>query len=576
MNAPVDKYKEKRVNDDLPSDVKQIERDVKKIGKNHKSKEPLIKNDKINRTKLNAQSLKHEAKSKSSAKKEINVAVDTYKEKPENDDLQSDAEENQSDDNIENINDIANKSVNDDLSKEAEEIESDDSKIGKGHKSNNNSLIKNDKINRTKLKVQSLQRVEKSQSSAKKKFNVTVDTNKEKPENDDIPKDAEENQSDDKIGNSNKSNDSFVENDRITRAKLKVQSLKRVAKSKSKAGKFLKAKGYSNIKPGEFLELNSIVNPHNYLAIITPKFEQCSSQADNNTRILILAFVTIAVNHFEKRNVIRSTWANVTLLDDEYDLKVFFSVGKSKKKSINRLITKEAATHKDILQESYIDSYNNLTSKVIGSLKWASVNCSNTHFLMKVDDDAIVNTKLVVSTLKEKIRAASGLNSTSDLVFKKVIIGDVSESCGPIRNPKSKYYVAEKYYNDTMFPVFAFGSAYLLSSDVAFQFYNLSLYVYMPPFSDCLEDIYFGFLSAHLGNEYAKLEYQRNNFPDVELMNATSFLVVDDFKYFKPVWDKLNNPNLTDDNDNATSRLTQKKRKEGSEQPGIDCQAIEL
>jgi hypothetical protein len=93
--------------------------------------------------------------------------------------------------------------------------------------------------------------------------------------------------------------------------------------------------------------------------------------------------------------------------------------------------------------------------------------------------------------------------------------------------------VAEKHFNDSLYPVFAFGSAYILSSDIAFPVYNLSQYVYIPPF---LEDVYLGILSAHLGNEYSQLTFQRTNHPDANKVKTTVFFILDNFNFFKPVW----------------------------------------
>lgn len=55
-------------------------------------------------------------------------------------------------------------------------------------------------------------------------------------------------------------------------------------------------------------------------------------------------------------------------------------------------IRKEFKKHNDIIQEDFIDSYNNLTIKSVLMLKWVHRNCLNqAAFLMKSDDDTFVH-----------------------------------------------------------------------------------------------------------------------------------------------------------------------------------------
>ena len=53
-------------------------------------------------------------------------------------------------------------------------------------------------------------------------------------------------------------------------------------------------------------------------------------------------------------------------------------------------IEKEAAVHGDILQEDYIDTYENLTLKSISMIRWVSQNCPNARYVAKIDDDNYV------------------------------------------------------------------------------------------------------------------------------------------------------------------------------------------
>lgn len=82
----------------------------------------------------------------------------------------------------------------------------------------------------------------------------------------------------------------------------------------------------------------------------------------------------------------------------------------------------------DIIQEHFIDSYNNLTLKSIQMLKITSCYCSNsTKYLLKIDDDMFVNVPRLVNWLVKT-------NISSGLLTGKLICG-----AKPIKNPTSKW-----------------------------------------------------------------------------------------------------------------------------------------
>ena len=66
--------------------------------------------------------------------------------------------------------------------------------------------------------------------------------------------------------------------------------------------------------------------------------------------ILVLAYVFISVKSFEKRSVIRQTWANKTLFKN---LKVVFMLGLSNNQSLNKLVLTENQIHNDLIQSNF-------------------------------------------------------------------------------------------------------------------------------------------------------------------------------------------------------------------------------
>lgn len=84
----------------------------------------------------------------------------------------------------------------------------------------------------------------------------------------------------------------------------------------------------------------------------------------------------------------------------------------------------------DIIQERFVDSYNNLTLKSVIMLKLVSSFCTNTSkYLLKIDDDMFVNLPLIVEMLTAR-------NVSTDLLQGKLICG-----AHPIKDTTSKWYV---------------------------------------------------------------------------------------------------------------------------------------
>ena len=128
---------------------------------------------------------------------------------------------------------------------------------------------------------------------------------------------------------------------------------------------------------------------------LNPKSFVC----DSNRKHLFFAFVTIAPEQFENRKLIRRTWGNNSLYAD--DFKLVFSVGQSENSTINDLIEKEFQNFKDIVQlNNYIDSNDTKVIKVMESLKWAGIYCKSAQYILKINDDVVVNTFSLIKYFK--------------------------------------------------------------------------------------------------------------------------------------------------------------------------------
>lgn len=97
---------------------------------------------------------------------------------------------------------------------------------------------------------------------------------------------------------------------------------------------------------------------------INPEHTLCRTPHSNEP-VLFFVFVVIGPSYFERRDVIRATWGNVSLYDTN-DFKLVFSLGMSKDDEVNKRIEKESRLYKDILQiKSFNDSYQIMTTKIM-------------------------------------------------------------------------------------------------------------------------------------------------------------------------------------------------------------------
>ena len=113
-----------------------------------------------------------------------------------------------------------------------------------------------------------------------------------------------------------------------------------------------------------------------------------------NDRSVFVAVIS-APSNFEKRDIIRKTWKNhLKTVHRKNILGIAgfgFILGLPQNDMIQKTIAEESKMYGDILQIGIPDFYRNLSLKVAGLLNWLFRRCSETDFVLKVDDDVYVN-----------------------------------------------------------------------------------------------------------------------------------------------------------------------------------------
>ncbi len=246
-----------------------------------------------------------------------------------------------------------------------------------------------------------------------------------------------------------------------------------------------------------------------------------------------LIFVLTRVDAFEQRNAIRKTWAKNLNLDNS-KTKILFILGSSESYSVNNDVIEEDKKYNDLIQWEFIDNYYNCTLKAIGILRWTLFYCKNVKFIMKTDDDILVNPLMFDQFI------ANITNS------KNVIFGRVAKGWEPIRIPESKWYLSFETYPQSILPDFMPGP-YIISSDSIYSIYEEILNS-LPAL--IFEDVYItGVIAGKLNisrintNYFVRLDWLKiipENI-DYELF-MSNILFIHDFGYVEliSVWNKFN------------------------------------
>lgn len=135
----------------------------------------------------------------------------------------------------------------------------------------------------------------------------------------------------------------------------------------------------------------------------------------------------------------------------------------------------------DILIGDFQDSYRNLTLKTLSGLKYASLYCSQARYVMKVDDDTLINFKTLVDTLTRSPK-------------EDFITGYVCSRCRPMRDQNHKWYLSLQEYPRPFYPDYLKGPAYVMSGDLPAKIISMSLKTSL----FLWEDVYIGIILEKL------------------------------------------------------------------------------
>jgi beta-1,3-galactosyltransferase 1 len=137
-------------------------------------------------------------------------------------------------------------------------------------------------------------------------------------------------------------------------------------------------------------------------------------------------------------------------------------------------VLSEAQKYGDIVVEDFIDIYTNLTLKSVFMLKWVVNHCSSAQFVLKTDDDMLINVR---GLIKE-------LNNTKYKPSQPMIMGMILTRSSPFRSNSSKWYLPSWLYPEHRLPPFASGTGYVMTQRAVADVYSKSLDVPLLPLED--------------------------------------------------------------------------------------------
>ncbi|XP_037967135.2 beta-1,3-galactosyltransferase 5 [Plutella xylostella] len=178
-----------------------------------------------------------------------------------------------------------------------------------------------------------------------------------------------------------------------------------------------------------------------------PRAERCPALG---ARLRLLVLVTSAPDHAAAREAVRLTWGHAAARRDVGFAFVLGTPAEAKAEAIRA----EDELYGDIIIGNSRDSYSNLTLKTLSMLEWVDTYCPKVPRLLKTDDDMFINIPRLLKFIDARKNAS------------RTIWGRVIKRSTPRRSTKSKYYVSPLQYPPKVFPDFATGPAYLMTTDV--------------------------------------------------------------------------------------------------------------
>lgn len=210
--------------------------------------------------------------------------------------------------------------------------------------------------------------------------------------------------------------------------------------------------------------------------------------------VFLLLFVKSSPENFEQRQAIRDTWGNGSFVWSELgvSMRMVFVLGvhpdAGRRSSVQKALLQEDQVYGDLIQQNFLDTFHNLTAKLILQFHWGHNYCPQARFLMSADDDIFIHMPNLVKYLQELLSRQSGA--------KDLWVGHVHRGAPPNRRKASKYHVPNDLYPWPSYPDYTAGAGYVVSGDVAAKIYHATLVLNSSMYID---DVFMGICAKAMG-----------------------------------------------------------------------------
>ncbi|KAM9324538.1 beta-1,3-galactosyltransferase 2-like [Gastrophryne carolinensis] len=249
----------------------------------------------------------------------------------------------------------------------------------------------------------------------------------------------------------------------------------------------LKSKSFNRQNLNASNLITEAQQPKDYHQIATPyKYLINDPTKCLTSNPLLILLITVQAWQKEARQAIRQTWGKEDLIPGIKVLRLFL-LGKEgvRNERVEQYITEESRQYHDIIQQDFLDTYNNLTLKLLMGLHWVATYCPHALYVMKTDSDMFINTEyLVYKVLKPDQPPRTNY-----------FTGYLMRHLSPIRDKHSKWFMPKEIYPGNQYPLFCSGTGYVFSGDLVAKILNISANITILH----LEDVYIGMCLSKLG-----------------------------------------------------------------------------
>ncbi len=163
--------------------------------------------------------------------------------------------------------------------------------------------------------------------------------------------------------------------------------------------------------------------------------------------IFMFSSLVNSVESFERREATRQTWGSNSI---KSLVNVFFVIAEPNDDKTQKELESEAFLNKDMIQFGFRDNYYNLTLKSIALLRWAHENCFHSKYILKIEDNVIVNVEHLLKNLNSFLSGMTGYLMSGSTV---------------VRNVNSVWFVPECIHPNPRYPDFMISSGYLMTKN---------------------------------------------------------------------------------------------------------------